>query len=1291
MTFPNTLLPITVELYLNGVWTDITAYVRVRDSQGGIEIERGRPDEAGKINPGRCTLELDNTDLRFNPRNPNGPYYGQLGRNTPLRVSVAGASTYLTVAGTVLSDARTPDAAVLDITGDIDVSFHGQLTNWFGATNAQIDTTELIGKLSATTNKSWFLGIRADVLYFEWSADGTTSLGASSTVPPLVTGDGSLAVRATLDVNNGLGGYTVTFYTKESWTADWVPLGDPVVTTAGTTSIFNSTAQLRVGDATNVTFWPARGKVYHAEVRNGIGAAGTVVANPDFTIQTPGALSFNDAAGRTWTVPATTEISNKQIRFTGEVPSWPIDTDVSGNDVWVRISAAGILRRLNQGYPPLQSALRRSIPTDTNLIAYWPMEDQAEATSIAAATPLTRPMRPTHMNLGSDTSLGGSEALPTIGDDPAGIACTVPAGPTGSTPWEVNFMFYRSAGPAVDSTVMEFRTTGVHSRTRMRVSTAQILIQCYDDDGTLLGSNALLPTRFFGEWNRVHITGQQSGGNIRIDYAWYPADGTTGLGSNFTFAGTVGRVTTISTNFSTGLEGGSIGHVSVINGTDTTVYFSAAGGYAGELAVDRIIRVAAEEGIPLYTVADRTGQVRVGQQQTETVITIMDNAADSDHGILGERRDEVALWFRDHNTIYNQTPLAILDYTAAGNLQSPFIPVDDDAFTENDVTVNRLFGGSARAILDEGILSIQTPPDGVGSYQTSYDLTLFTDDQCEDHAGWRVHLGTIDEPRYPSVNVWLQHLASTGGSQTLFDSILRLDIGDRMQILNPPDKFQNDTVDLIVDGYTEFINQYRWEFEFNTRPASGWNVIQAGDDTTGFVQGEFAWFDTSGSTLAEDLTTTETDVDIQTTLPFLPWTDNINDSPYDLSVGGETMTVLAPGNFTTTNPLFDTNVTGWTGSSNAISWVATPRPPHPRARGALKAVPTGGAANTAASSTTAVGTVMPSGQYKTSAWVYSPLGWNGFRTQVVWRTSAGTLISTSTGTTVNVPAGVWTLITDTFTSDASTTTNRLSMTVQQTGVPTSGDIWYTWAPTVGRSLAASVFDQFGRTVTDTWTTTDSGQTWTNAGGVAADFDVLSGYGRHITTTPGSSTRSSVTQPTADFDIYCDITSNTIALTQFLSGGPMARYIDGNNLYHARLSFSTANVAQMTLLKRVASVETSLGTYTSIIPHVPTTFWRIRFQGEGTSLRVKVWPASWFAEPDVWHINTNDSDLTLASGCGMRSISNVGNTNVNPEIRYDNFEFRNTQTFAVNRSSNDVVKAHSTGAAISLRTPPIIAL
>jgi hypothetical protein len=69
-------------------WTDITAFTFDRDGNSSITVQRGRTDEMTDAQPATCRLQLRNTDGRFLARNPTGPYFGQLRRNTPIRVRV---------------------------------------------------------------------------------------------------------------------------------------------------------------------------------------------------------------------------------------------------------------------------------------------------------------------------------------------------------------------------------------------------------------------------------------------------------------------------------------------------------------------------------------------------------------------------------------------------------------------------------------------------------------------------------------------------------------------------------------------------------------------------------------------------------------------------------------------------------------------------------------------------------------------------------------------------------------------------------------------------------------------------------------------------------------------------------------------------------------------------------------------------------------------------------------------------------------------------------------------------
>ena len=82
-----------VELLIATVWTDVTAYVRQSNSTP-VTITRGFQDEQGRLTPSTCTLTLDDADGRFRPRNPTGPYYPNLSRVTPLRVSIDGTRRF---------------------------------------------------------------------------------------------------------------------------------------------------------------------------------------------------------------------------------------------------------------------------------------------------------------------------------------------------------------------------------------------------------------------------------------------------------------------------------------------------------------------------------------------------------------------------------------------------------------------------------------------------------------------------------------------------------------------------------------------------------------------------------------------------------------------------------------------------------------------------------------------------------------------------------------------------------------------------------------------------------------------------------------------------------------------------------------------------------------------------------------------------------------------------------------------------------------------------------------------
>lgn len=209
--------------------------------------------------------------------------------------------TALYLDGTAGNYVVTPDAAALDITGDIDLRAEVALDDWTPAADQA-----LISKYTPSGDQRSYLllVLTTGHLRLVWSELGTsTTKFADSTAIPTTTAGQPLWVRATLDVNNGAAGNTAVFYTSPDG-IEWTQLGTSVVT-AGTTSIFSGSSTLRVG-ARGDDGIPMIGRVFRAQVYNGIG--GTLVAH---LVCDGGAVDprFNDPTGKVWT-------------FTGSAWSW---------------------------------------------------------------------------------------------------------------------------------------------------------------------------------------------------------------------------------------------------------------------------------------------------------------------------------------------------------------------------------------------------------------------------------------------------------------------------------------------------------------------------------------------------------------------------------------------------------------------------------------------------------------------------------------------------------------------------------------------------------------------------------------------------------------------------------------------------------------------------------------------------------------------------------------------------------------------------------------------------------
>lgn len=130
-----------------------------------------------------------------------------------------------------------------------------------------------------------------------WSTTGANAL--TDTVG--ITGE--RAIRFTMDVDDGAGNRVLTWYNSDNGTLNGNWVVQQVKTIAGITSIFNSTAVVRIGargDGPGGNDF--QGKISRLEMRAGIN--GAIIANPDFRFKAPGTTTFADTAPtpKTWTL-----------------------------------------------------------------------------------------------------------------------------------------------------------------------------------------------------------------------------------------------------------------------------------------------------------------------------------------------------------------------------------------------------------------------------------------------------------------------------------------------------------------------------------------------------------------------------------------------------------------------------------------------------------------------------------------------------------------------------------------------------------------------------------------------------------------------------------------------------------------------------------------------------------------------------------------------------------------------------------------------------------------------------
>lgn len=721
---------------------------------------------------------------------------------------------------------------------------------------------------------------------------------------------------------------------------------------------------------------------------------------------------------------------DKSYRFWGEVTAWPEDWDPTGADVWVDVRAAGILERLNQGSTPLRPTLYRGLMSaaTTTPVIYWPCEDSSGATSLAAAIG-DRPMRlGGSPSLAADTGFACSAALPTMNS--GALTGAIPTyAVTGES--QLRFLMYLPTPPADNTVLVQAAATGTVPRWAVVYGTGGgLALQGRDADGTVLYTSGF--GTFEADAKRLRVSAELTQTGADVAWALSTINASTGAigGISGTFAtATVGRLSSVTVAPAGTLTDSVFGHISVQS--DVTSVFDLADqvtAFLGEVVTTRLARLSTEEGINYASVGAFSTDT-MGPQLPATFLTLVQECVDVDQGVLFERGIAFGLGYRPRVFMYNQSAGLSLSYPGNQLAQVPR-PVPDAKIVQNDVTASRPNGSSARYVQEEGPLSILPPPSGVGTYPDAPSLNVESDDDLYQHAAWRVHLGTVDEPRYPAISVNLAHPSMA----TARTSALNVLPGNRIVITDPPARLGGD-ISQIVIGITETITRFEHRITYVCVPESPYRVATLDDPTHGRP-------DTDGSTLADDMTPTSTAVRVATVAGMPLWATDAADTPFLATVGGEVVRVDAIGvTIINTNPYLDTDLTGWSGANATITLVADPL--YDIADHSMLITPDGVSASGGANSDrTAVGSVTAGSSYVACLWAYSPGGWSDLRAAVDWYDAANVFISSSLGSGTSVTAGTWTFLTQTFTAPALA--SRATVRARHGSTPPASATWYAW-------------------------------------------------------------------------------------------------------------------------------------------------------------------------------------------------------------------------------------------------------
>lgn len=817
--------------FLADQWVDITEDCRLESahSGGGIHIKRGRPNESPIAEPTECDLVINNRSGKYTELNPAGPYFGRIGRNQPLRVSLSRVVDDFS--RTVVNGmGSTPDW--VDSEGVTRSGYPWTLTGT--AANYDVGSGQATIQAATTTLQLAYFGTYSDVdvLVRVKVSNRTSRFGIT------LRGDGGSRVTASL-----LPGATDTVViSRVTPTAGWA---------------FTSGA-LPIGNVVADTWYWMRAQVTGRRYRMRIWLDGTDEPTnrwdrtytddrtiADGELPTTGGVGFYTYDGSALVTYDSIEVN--VWRAHTEVVSLPVEFDLSRQDRWVKLKTRGMLQRLGQGRKDLASAVTLHLQQYVPLSAMWHPLESVEGAVASNAVSGGYPALASGIEAESP-DLTGTKALPGVSgvahltaDSSYFTGRAINYTDTGHV-WSCLAFFQIDALPASEQVLATYISSGTGRTWKLSVATNGVWrMDVYGSDTSLLSTSSIsvwnLSDFPVGCWVAANLYVYDSGGTVSwaLNYHRPIPDAAFLSTGTLTFSGTAGLFRSIQVKGSSvWTAAGGIRLTQVLHYAGdlpfvTPAFADAAAAYQSETNIVRFARLCSDAGITLSIVGDTNTGHQMGRQLPSKLLDLLEECAQVGEFILEEDRDALGLVLRTRQSIYNG-PTLELDVDA-GHLSDPLKPAPDDQQTRNDVTITRPDGGFARSVQTSGDLNINEPeddPQGVGTYEESLERNYYLDSQLQAHADWRRSRGTQRVPRYPSFTMDLTAEAYNG-DPALTAEALTIDSGSLVSIRNP--EVSPDSLLQVVQSYEETIDQYDHDIVAVSAPGAGYKVGVTGYTT----------------------------------------------------------------------------------------------------------------------------------------------------------------------------------------------------------------------------------------------------------------------------------------------------------------------------------------------------------------------------------------------------------------------------------------------------------------------------